>query len=120
MELNVIKNEEFKKFCGNYKKVITQKEIEFTDFICFILGAVIEEETLGFINSKDYNDENFEEGCQYSFDEEHAWKLLFELTKTTDLDDLEERFLSYRWQDNDNTAIIRLNGRDDEFFIMRM
>lgn len=117
---NGMSNEEFKLFCLNYQSTKTQKEIDFTDFTCFILNTSIHNgEDMGFLKADEYHDGNFD-NCQYSLDGENdVWDRLQELVGC-DYGTMEDEFKSVRWEDNNNTAIISFEGDSKEYTILRM
>jgi len=98
---NQMSQEEFKLFCMNHQMQKEQKEIDFTDFICFILETAIHsEEDMGFTKAEAYKDGScFDEDneelelIKYATGEE-AWDKLFELIGVQNYEEFEERFES--------------------------
>lgn len=118
---NQLSTEEFKLFCMNHQmeKKQSQKEIDFLEFTSFILNTAIHnEEDMGFLLNKEYQQGNFESAV-YSRGENETWNALQELTGR-DYDTMEEDFKSVRWEDNDNTAIVSFENDVKEYTILRM
>jgi len=58
--------------------------------------------------------------CKYSSDGENdVWDRLHELVGR-DYDTMEEEFKSIRWEDNENTAIVKFKNDNKEYAILRM
>lgn len=115
---NGMSTEEFKTFCMNYQSKMTQKEIDFLDFTCFILDtAVHSEEDMGFLLESEYHNGNFDNGV-YETGEE-CWSMLFKLIGR-DYEQMEEDFKAVKWEDNFNTAIVSFINDDKEYAILRM
>jgi len=107
-----------------FTHVETKRSIDWIDFTCLILNCIEWDEDMGFTTEKSYHDgscfdeDNEEKLIKYAFSEDEIWDMLFEVTGTEDYDDLEEKFESCSWEDNENTCIVKIAGV--EYAILRM
>lgn len=101
-----------------FTHVFTKRLMEFTDFTAFLLFTAVEcEEDMGFILESEYREGDFD-NCQYATGEE-VWDALEELIGM-DYITMEEEFKSVKWEDNENTAIVKFKNDDKEYAILRM
>ena len=103
-----------------FTHVLTKRSVEFTDVTSFLIYTAIEcEEDMGFLIYDEYTEGNFD-NCKYSSDGENdVWDRLHELVGR-DYDTMEEEFKSIRWEDNENTAIVKFKNDNKEYAILRM
>ena len=101
-----------------FTHVLTKRSVEFTDFTSFLLYIAVEcEEDMGFLLESEYHEGDFDK-CKYATGED-VWNVLEKLIGM-DYDTIEEGFKSIRWEDNDNTAIVKFKNDSKEYAILRM
>ncbi|NRT88555.1 hypothetical protein [Clostridium beijerinckii] len=100
------------------EKSMERKEnrwIELTSFVVYYGGEL--EEDLAFCKLEDYRsgaafDEEDDSKILYGFNEDEIWDKLFEVSRTTDWDELHMMFKNARWCKHENLMVFSLISGD--------
>lgn len=97
---------------------LTKRQVQFDDFTSFIVWNGIEcERELCFMTIKDYRNIKYED-AKYAQGEEDVWNAL-ESIIGMDYNDMEKKFKSVRFKDNDDTCIVKFdNGKEYAILIV--